>query len=82
MNKSTATKIDKYVTTNGFHEKVEMRTYSSGHKRAYIYQGNRWWVFNIADLKRDIESGFIFYEPKDLAAWSKIIYEKEYKKYR
>ncbi len=74
MYKSNATKIDKYVTTNSFNEKVELRTYESGFKRCYIYQGGTWyglrmWLFN--HYKTD---GTIIEDQESAAAWGRIVY--------
>ena len=75
MHKSSATKIDKYVTTNSFHEKVELRTYESGCKRAYIYQGKRWFIMELGVFEMYLRDETIFKEPEDHITWCRIIYK-------
>ena len=75
MSKSTATKIDKYVTTNSFNEKVEIRTYENGNKRAYIYQGHRWFSLELGVFEMYLRDETIFTEPENHMAWCRIIYK-------
>jgi hypothetical protein len=37
-----ATNVEYYRTINSINEKVELRAYSSGIVRCYIFQGGRW----------------------------------------
>ena len=74
MHKSNATKIDKYVTTNSFHEKVELRTYESGFKRCYIYQGGTWYQMGMRLFNQYKNDGTIIDDQESAVAWGRIVY--------
>jgi len=65
--------IEKWVSINLYSEKIEIRKYKSGHERAYIFQGKRWYITEVSAIREEILRGIIIEEPETAAQWSRIV---------